>query len=230
MTEKKSEPLMTTLSTTEKASIRSISLSGERWKRAKGFSSNYYVSNMGRILTTRKYGANIVAVMKPAKDANGYYRTMMDGKTVKVHRIVAENWLKNPSHLRCVNHLNCDRADNRVENLEWCSTKYNAWYGTKMGNIKQPTRPANARYTDKDRDQVRKEYLEFTAGMGKTLAENMKRKEFYEMMGKRYPLVSNATIKEWATGRLKSYQQSLTILSVCEKHHSHIVSEENIVL
>lgn len=221
---------MTTLSTTEKASIRSISLSGEHWKQAKGFSSNYYVSNMGRLLTTRKYGASIVAVMKPAKDANGYYRTMMDGKTVKVHRIVAENWLKNPNHLRCVNHLNCNRADNRVENLEWCSTKYNAWYSTKMGNIKQPVRPANAVYTNKDREQVRKEYLKFTAGMGRTLAENMERRKFYETMKERYPLASDNAIKSWATGRWKSYQQSLTIPSVCEKHHSHIVLEENIVL
>ena len=143
-TTKLSRQPTTILSSMEMDTIRSISLPGENWKQAKGKSLNYYVSNMGRLLTTRKNGGYAVAVMKPGKDANGYLRTVVDKSTVKIHRLIAENWLENPQNLPVVNHINGDRSDNRAENLEWCTIKYNAWYGTHHGKIKIPVHPRTA--------------------------------------------------------------------------------------
>lgn len=48
-----------------------------------------------------------------------------------VHRLVAMAFLPNPNNLPCINHKNENKADNNVNNLEWCSYAYNNNYGTR---------------------------------------------------------------------------------------------------
>lgn len=59
----------------------------------------------------------------------------VDGKwTMKrVNRLVAQAFIPNPDNLPQVNHKNCDRRDNRVSNLEWCTASYNIQYREKFG-------------------------------------------------------------------------------------------------
>lgn len=45
-----------------------------------------------------------------------------------VHRLVAEAWIPNPLNLKEVNHIDCNRVNNVIENLEWCSHGYNVKY------------------------------------------------------------------------------------------------------
>ena len=59
----------------------------------------------------------------------------VDGKkvTLLVHRVFAISFLPNPDNLPEVNHIDCDRANNRLDNLEWCTREYNNIYREKYG-------------------------------------------------------------------------------------------------
>lgn len=59
----------------------------------------------------------------------------VNGKFVTkyVHRLIAEAFIPNTDNFPQVNHKNCNRDDNRVENLEWCTASYNAKYRNKFG-------------------------------------------------------------------------------------------------
>lgn len=233
--EKNSKSHTTIPSTEVMDSIRSISLPGEHWKNVKGHSSNYFVSNMGRLLTTNQYGANIVAVMSPAQDSCGYYRTMLDGHTVKVHRIVAENWLENPLGLPVVNHIDCNRTNNRADNLEWCSVRYNAWYGATHGEIKVCRHPRQDILTQEEREEIHRRYLEKTGGKRLPRKRHVHaRDELLLQIREEYPpakKVSLGSLERYAYGHWsRSKKQQLTIPSECEKHHTHIVSDEGVVV
>jgi hypothetical protein len=103
----------------------------EEWKNIEGY-EGYQVSNEGRVKSL-KYGKE--KILKGVKNSSGYLYVGLyqDGKQVfkRVHRLVAEAFLENPQNLLEVNHKDEDKANNHVDNLEWCSSKYNANYGTR---------------------------------------------------------------------------------------------------
>ena len=105
----------------------------EIWKDIKGYEKLYQVSNLGRIKnlkhnktlkgTISKNGYLVVSLSKNKKPKKHY-----------VHRIVAETFIEN----NVVNHKNFNKLDNRVENLEWCSQKYNAMHSYINGKTPLP--------------------------------------------------------------------------------------------
>jgi len=76
-------------------------------------------------------------VLNQYENAGGYLYVhfRMNGKLVNryVHRLIAEAFIPNPDNLPQVNHLDCDRKNNKVENLEFCTVSYNAKYREKFG-------------------------------------------------------------------------------------------------
>lgn len=95
---------------------------------------DYQISNEGRVWSKKSN-----RYMKLQKDACGYLRVQLymgngKGRTEKVHRLVAIAFIDNPDNLPEVNHINHQRDDNRVENLEWVSHKENS---EKMQKVKQ---------------------------------------------------------------------------------------------
>ena len=106
----------------------------EEWKQIRGF-PGYEVSNYGRIRSLArnyKYGSHGIIVLK-TNDRHGYRGVTLfrDGKRhyKAVHRLVAEAFISNPDDLPIINHKDEDRTNNRVDNLEWSTYKYNSNYG-----------------------------------------------------------------------------------------------------
>lgn len=105
----------------------------EEWKPIKGY-TGYEVSNLGRIKSA-KYKTE--RHLKQYCNRSGYITAHLSNgkhaKNVLVHRLVAEAFIPNPGNKPCVNHINNDRADNMVENLEWCTPKENSEWMVACG-------------------------------------------------------------------------------------------------
>ena len=107
----------------------------EIWKDIPGYENKYRISNLGRV-----YSSCSNKILYQWKMRNGYYSVGLSehGKvhTTLVHRLVAEAFLPNPDKLPCVNHIDGDKTNNNVDNLEWCTSKENNQHAYKnnLGN------------------------------------------------------------------------------------------------
>lgn len=115
--------------------LKDISNEGEIWKPCPEFESKYLISSQGRILgigiyNTCKKGELIKQHQKRGRNSYMQVRLYDNGraKTMEVHTLVAKAFVPNPYNLPIVNHINENKIDNRVENLEWCTNAYNIRY------------------------------------------------------------------------------------------------------
>ena len=97
----------------------------EKWKEIEGY-TDYMVSNLGNVKSL-KFDKEIN--LKSLKTKNGYFRVELykDGKRKRklIHRLVAEAFIPNSDNKPCIDHINTDKTDNRVENLRWCTQEEN---------------------------------------------------------------------------------------------------------
>ena len=114
----------------------------EVWKDVAGYEGLYQVSNLGRVKSRRyyvKYGAVREKVLKPVAGKARYAYIMLnkngEQRKARVHRLVAEHFLQNSNDFPCVNHKDQNPLNNRADNLEWCTQKYNLNYGTAREKI-----------------------------------------------------------------------------------------------
>lgn len=79
-------------------------------------------------------------VLKQFDNSKGYLQVniKVDGKWTRktVHRLVAQTFIPNPNGFPMINHKDSDRTNNNVDNLEWCTAKYNSQYQEKYGKAK----------------------------------------------------------------------------------------------
>ena len=106
----------------------------EKWLDIKGYEGLYQVSNLGEVKSLERFRKNhtknqIVEekIRKTRKDVQGYllldlYKNNVP-KTIRVHRLVAEAFIPNIDNKETVNHIDGDKSNNAVENLEWSSFK-----------------------------------------------------------------------------------------------------------
>lgn len=96
----------------------------EIWLSIEGYFDSYQVSNRGRVKNKKRKN-----ILKPKISPDGYLRVGLskDGhqKFYYIHRLVAQTFIPNPDNKPQVNHINRNKQDNHLWNLEWCTAREN---------------------------------------------------------------------------------------------------------
>lgn len=122
----------------------------EIWKDIEGYEGLYQISNIGRVWSVGK------EIYKKAGLIGSYLSVSLnkDGhlKNFLIHRLVAKAFIPNPLNLPQVNHIDEDKLNNRADNLEWCTAKYNCNYGGRNSKIGDKSR--GHRLTDEVKERI----------------------------------------------------------------------------
>jgi len=104
----------------------------EQWAEIPGYENKYWISNYGRL-------KNDKIIMKPMVATNGYLMACLwknnKQKKILIHKLVANAFMKKPRGKKEINHIDEDKTNNRIDNLEWCTHKYNMNYGNVRKKI-----------------------------------------------------------------------------------------------
>lgn len=171
----------------------------EIWKPIDGFEA-YQVSSLGRVRSKDRYANSGIGirlykgkVLKPGMDRVGYLHVVLskDNKqtTLSVHRLVYEAFNGKITEGMQVNHIDDDKSNNRLENLNLMTPKENINWGT--GN----ERRAKSKLNRKD---CSKTILQFDL-QGNLIAEYPSAREAYRTLG-----INNKNISSALNGRIKT--------------------------
>lgn len=109
----------------------------EIWKPIKGFEEEYLISNLGNLKSLK--GKN-PKILKTYKEKHGYIKYVLTKRkkgviikyrSVRIHKLVAEHFIPNPNNYSEINHKDCNKENNKVDNLEWCTKSQNTIHAIK---------------------------------------------------------------------------------------------------
>lgn len=117
----------------------------EIWRPIKNYEGLYEISSWGNVKSLPKkvkvgiknnnFAIKKEKILKQTHRKDGYRRIALShNKSTKnyyVHRLVAEAFIDNPNNYKYINHKDENKSNNNIDNLEWCSFKYNINYGTR---------------------------------------------------------------------------------------------------
>lgn len=116
----------------------------EVWKDIEGYDGCYQVSNLGRVKSLERFKENVLSGLIKVhekfmckRDRCGYSHVSLckNGikKHLKVHRLVAIAFIQNPENKQQINHIDGNRKNNNVNNLEWATPSENAKHAFRIG-------------------------------------------------------------------------------------------------
>lgn len=112
----------------------------EIWKDINGYEGYYQVSNQGNVRSLDRFDGvhdRQGTIIKPSLKQNGYLQVGLRKHSVRkwfgVHRLVAIHFIENPDNKPQVNHVDGNKLNNTVENLEWVTEKENQNHAAKLG-------------------------------------------------------------------------------------------------
>jgi len=106
----------------------------EVWRDIAGFEGKYQISNLGRVKSILK---TMTKIRKPRIHSSGYWCLNLTvnykWKSVTIHRLIAIAFIPNPNNYRTVNHIDGNKQNNDISNLEWCTQKENCKHAFRTG-------------------------------------------------------------------------------------------------
>jgi|VirMetMinimDraft_7_1064189.scaffolds.fasta_scaffold59020_2 hypothetical protein len=98
----------------------------EIWKDIEGFEGKYQISNTNKVKSNH-FGKSII--LKPALNTGGYNSVSLSlnnkAKSVTLHRLIMTAFIANPDNKPCINHIDGNKLNNSLSNLEWCTYSEN---------------------------------------------------------------------------------------------------------
>jgi hypothetical protein len=139
----------------------------EIWKNVIGFEGSYQVSNLGRVKSLARVDRSghklQERILKNTIDSYGYLVVGLFKNSVnhthKVHRIVATIFIPNPENKPQVNHINGNKLNNIVDNLEWATHQENKTHSCITGLAARGSRVHLAKLTESDIPEIRTRLL-----------------------------------------------------------------------
>ena len=159
----------------------------EIWKEVIGYENYYEVSSLGKVRSKSRvvHGRNDwimqgreLKLGNSGRYLQAYLSVDGKGKSINVHRLVAEAFIPNPNNFPEVNHKDENRYNNSVDNLEWCEHICNVNYGTRnqrIGDKNRAEHPCHIKYEFNGEQHNLKEWAEIY-GMKYTLLYSRWRK------------------------------------------------------
>ena len=139
------------------------------------FEGIYQISNKGRVRSYAKGECKIIKIYTNERGTKfvNIGSTKEKRTRFQVHRLVATMFIPNPDNLPQVNHKDENPSNNNVENLEWCTAKYNLNYGTRTERCSKKLK--GRKFTEEHKAKLR----------GREKSEDTKKKVSDAMKGKR---------------------------------------------
>lgn len=138
----------------------------EIWREIKEF-PDYQVSNLGRVKSL-KYSAPHILSPSLSK-SNGYYQVILrrdaQSTTMKIHWLVAEAFLGERKPEMTINHINGNKLDNRVENLEYLSMTDNMHHASEHGLLTIGSNHPQAKLSENDVIEIKRALQNYRRGM-----------------------------------------------------------------
>ena len=155
----------------------------EEWRPIKSSCGRYFVSNLGRIKSSnlcfvdkagkkRQYYSKII---KQHVDSVGYLIVSLKingkKKIFRTHRLIATSFIPNRKNKQQVNHIDSNRTNNKVSNLEWCTPKENTNHGLRYGNMLSGEDSPMSKLSKKTVLEIRSKYKPWKYGVTKLMEE-----------------------------------------------------------
>lgn len=205
-----------------------------QWKIIDGF-TDYKISDTGIVYSLKR---NQELKQYEKKQYLGVYLYNDNGKKFRlVHRLVANAFIPNNDNLPQINHKDENSKNNNVNNLEWCTAKYNSNYGTHKEKIRKRMLENNPFKGKHHTEETKIKLRNFK--LGKKLSEETKRKISISNKGNGRPSKRvycqelNIVYKSILEAEKKTGIQNGNIVAVClgkrktaGKYHWNYVKEE----
>lgn len=130
----------------------------EIWKDIQGYEGFYQISNLGNVKSLERVvdkGNGILQhrkerIMNKRESVDGYYIAKLNvnkkSTSIAVHILVARHFIDNPNNYPEVNHKDCNRKNNQVDNLDWCTHQQNVEHSKQLGHYKTKSGCDNPNY------------------------------------------------------------------------------------